>query len=419
MQQRQGQKRIVYIILPSSMSRVCGFGDGQSSFGASTLYPLFTVEPATTMRTLNSTASSDAVICVYPISGQYGTIPRFLYYACLVFGVLGRKFPWLVAGALASAMTTSSTAVIHLIIITLSQGLEPAVQDLDLLAIFCLITTGSIIFFPALHFSSTLRESRAGPLILWWGTLNGIGGALCCVVFLPYFAEDIQSTVAAEISCLAFGGSTNGTLLQSASQLADSSLDFGNCTYTCFSYSASKIRSSSEILAVPMHNIQTSLQIPFLMFPGLVFILSFWGLLTVSLKYVPYTEQLENIINRRVIRSIAGRPPLSSIRFLFYYTVSFLVNTSMTVVVLSVIPVVIIMELYLLAGGGIPKGEEYYSVGQWAPFVGVGFVLSAGMFDPFLWRNRSLKPLILPLALLPCRIDGQIDAFGGGERGHP
>ncbi|CZR67499.1 uncharacterized protein PAC_17398 [Phialocephala subalpina] len=53
------------------------------------------------------------VNCAWSISGQYGTLPRCLYYALPLFAVLARGTPWLVAGALASTLKYSGTAAIH------------------------------------------------------------------------------------------------------------------------------------------------------------------------------------------------------------------------------------------------------------------------------------------------------------------
>lgn len=47
------------------------------------------------------------VLCVYPLSGLYTPFQRILFYLLLSYGVLGRGQPWLVAGALASAMSYS------------------------------------------------------------------------------------------------------------------------------------------------------------------------------------------------------------------------------------------------------------------------------------------------------------------------
>jgi hypothetical protein len=45
--------------------------------------------------------------CVYTVTGQYGLLPRVLYYALLIFTVFTHKYIWLAAGAAASVMTFS------------------------------------------------------------------------------------------------------------------------------------------------------------------------------------------------------------------------------------------------------------------------------------------------------------------------
>lgn len=51
--------------------------------------------------------------CAYAISGQYGFLPRLLYYLLLVISLLLRKHDWLSAGALTGAMTYSASACVH------------------------------------------------------------------------------------------------------------------------------------------------------------------------------------------------------------------------------------------------------------------------------------------------------------------
>lgn len=51
--------------------------------------------------------------CAYAISGQYGFLPRLLYYLLLVISMFLRKHDWLSAGALAGAMTYSASACVH------------------------------------------------------------------------------------------------------------------------------------------------------------------------------------------------------------------------------------------------------------------------------------------------------------------
>lgn len=51
--------------------------------------------------------------CAYAISGQYGFLPRLLYYFLLMVSLFLRKHNWLSAGALAGAMTYSASACVH------------------------------------------------------------------------------------------------------------------------------------------------------------------------------------------------------------------------------------------------------------------------------------------------------------------
>src|SRR5436305_124904 len=74
----------------------------------------------------NFTAYQD-VECVYPMSGQYGSAPRALYYTLLLFIVVLRRQNWLTAGAAASCLTFGGSAAIHALILApiLSLGHPP------------------------------------------------------------------------------------------------------------------------------------------------------------------------------------------------------------------------------------------------------------------------------------------------------
>jgi hypothetical protein len=60
-------------------------------------------------------ADANRILCVYQLSGQYCLLNRLLYHAFLISAVVGHSYVWLAAGALASALTYSGTAVIHAI----------------------------------------------------------------------------------------------------------------------------------------------------------------------------------------------------------------------------------------------------------------------------------------------------------------
>ena len=51
--------------------------------------------------------------CAYAISGQYGFLPRLLYYVLLIFALILRKHTWLSPAALGVAMTYAATSSVH------------------------------------------------------------------------------------------------------------------------------------------------------------------------------------------------------------------------------------------------------------------------------------------------------------------
>ena len=51
--------------------------------------------------------------CAYAISGNYGFLPRLLYYVLLIFALILRKHTWLSPAALGVAMTYAATSCVH------------------------------------------------------------------------------------------------------------------------------------------------------------------------------------------------------------------------------------------------------------------------------------------------------------------
>lgn len=96
---------------------------------------------------LNDTFDSTnffSAYCAWPVSGQYCLLNRVLFYVLLVFAVLMRRSPWLVAGALASALSYSGTAAIHAMGLgwykaTMVQGEQDAVVLWAILSSACVI----------------------------------------------------------------------------------------------------------------------------------------------------------------------------------------------------------------------------------------------------------------------------------------
>lgn len=97
------------------------------------------LEPRGIFGPNETAAEDDSVLCVFPISGQYGFLSRLLYYGSLVFAIIGRTHKWLVLGALASALAFAGSTAIHML--TLVTSKTPAF-DLDILAAWSILTTG-------------------------------------------------------------------------------------------------------------------------------------------------------------------------------------------------------------------------------------------------------------------------------------
>lgn len=105
-----------------------------------------------------------SVSCTSAISGQYGFLPRFLYYFLLVFAVMLRHRTWLATAAVATAMSYASTAAVHIFVLLISfdngkENTSPVSgSDIDLYAAFLVVTAGAIIL-PVNHPTLALSYS--------------------------------------------------------------------------------------------------------------------------------------------------------------------------------------------------------------------------------------------------------------------
>ena len=180
--------------------------------------------------------------CVYPISGTYGLLPRILYYVTLVFAIFGRRTEWLIIGALVSALTYAGTAAIHLMALVTS---KVGVFDLDIMGAWAVLSTGALAYIGIIHWSSTLRESRAKMVMICWGILVGMS--------LIFGRSVLFSTPLSppEPACY----SSKGVLLEYPMQRFMNP-EF-SCTYKCFDISK-PMRQKSEILAIPHRVLNSS-----------------------------------------------------------------------------------------------------------------------------------------------------------------
>lgn len=156
--------------------------------------------------------------CVYPISGQYGFLPRLLYYVLLIFSLILREHDWLSTAALGTAMTYAATASVHALALLLRYRYRtPAwgnfdwiylradqLGDIDLQAIFPILVAGSIMLTPILNFSTTVRHHEAHSVLVFWGILLFCAMVPTFVIvvkgFVPYMVLSQMSTCTLDIA---------------------------------------------------------------------------------------------------------------------------------------------------------------------------------------------------------------------------
>ncbi|KAL5332379.1 hypothetical protein BJX70DRAFT_384262 [Aspergillus crustosus] len=180
--------------------------------------------------------SSPEVLCVYPLSGVYAPLQRMLFYMLLAFGVIGRRQRWLVAGALASAMTYCGAAAIHSFFLIAKA--RSSVVDLDVYGAFAATSTGIMLIAPLLAWSTTLQtvEREIRTLIILWTILTTVGAVLATATI--YVRGGTEGP-----SCLV---SRPDIMAKTVSTLHDLSR---NCTYVCSPESHPRFRSRGDVLA--------------------------------------------------------------------------------------------------------------------------------------------------------------------------
>ena len=191
--------------------------------------------------------------CIYAISGQYGFLPRLIYYLLLIFSLILRRHLWLSTAALGAAMTYAATASVHAFILllryryrtpTLSnldwiQMPPKELGDIDLQAIFPILVAGSIMLTPILNFSTTIRKHEAHSVVVIWGVL-----VFCALVptFVLVIKGVIPSVILSQLSTCTLDVTKGCTFENLAVKNVGQSLTLYNkcnCSDTCGEISGS------------------------------------------------------------------------------------------------------------------------------------------------------------------------------------
>ncbi|KFZ23728.1 hypothetical protein V502_01793 [Pseudogymnoascus sp. VKM F-4520 (FW-2644)] len=135
--------------------------------------------------------------CVYPISGQYNTLSRALFYVLIVFSLVFRRHVWISVAALGTAMTYAAVSAVHLFALVGSfhfknpGGWNPEsakeYMDIDILGIFPILTASGIMLTPILMWSNTVRRHHAQAVIVCWGALIFLALATCLGILMRGF----------------------------------------------------------------------------------------------------------------------------------------------------------------------------------------------------------------------------------------
>ncbi|KAE8443917.1 hypothetical protein EG329_001227 [Mollisiaceae sp. DMI_Dod_QoI] len=164
-------------------------------------------------RLFDPNASRFPLTCVYPMSGQYDTLSRALFYVLMIFSLVFRRHIWISVAALGTAMTYAAVSAIHLFTLVgyfrfsetePSPNTNSATEfaDVDFVGILPNLTASAIMLTPILLWSTTVRKNEAQSIVVWWGVL--IFAALACLLFKfnGFYLDELESFAICASDCI-------------------------------------------------------------------------------------------------------------------------------------------------------------------------------------------------------------------------
>lgn len=136
----------------------------------------------------NATADRDQIVCVYPLSGQYGLLSRVLFYVLIVFAFVGRCQIWLIAGVLASVLIYSGTAVVHAPILAI--GSKP-LYDLDVVGVCAILSVSCLSIYPISAWSHIIPIKQSRIIFGFWVSLVLFGGIMSLIALMRTFPTEL------------------------------------------------------------------------------------------------------------------------------------------------------------------------------------------------------------------------------------
>ncbi|OBS18913.1 hypothetical protein FPOA_10639 [Fusarium poae] len=141
----------------------------------------------------NETGDPLQVICAWPVSGQYGTGTRVLYYVLIAACLVARREEWLVNPCLAAALVLPAVAAIHGIVLTAMHN--PDAVDMDIYGAFQLCAIGILAAPVTVMMSKTYFNDPGRNTIFLWTFLLLIGLLSMTVEFYRIETHDCTKDV--------------------------------------------------------------------------------------------------------------------------------------------------------------------------------------------------------------------------------
>ncbi|KAK7918185.1 hypothetical protein PG985_010059 [Apiospora marii] len=365
--------------------------------------------------------------CVYPISGNYGLAPRFLYYFLVFFVALFQRYPKLTAGAAAYCISYAGATAVHAVLLasiagsstpsladdyvsvntTSSVWVAGRVLDHDVDATFVVVGVGclsSLIF--AVSTAAYKKMAPARSIIVLWGLLMLAGVVACLVNFYgvdegengpflqprfcpPSVDDDLPLS---SISAPILGRDWNETvwtffgLVNVSNNHATGDT---KCLYPCLA-SSQMMRDQPDIQIVsfnsllvtgsgfPVYQLMTIITwgaLPLTVLAGFVLVVGQWAGWfppADSLPFAGYASLWENL---RGESSEGDRlSPHKQMKSVKSVIVTVLQVYALIITPILMVILIVFMEWSLAP---FPQSETVWHVGQWSPLVGVGFVFIA------------------------------------------
>jgi len=127
------------------------------------------VSPVTVFLWATKLKDPNNVICVYPVSGQYGLLQRLNYYFLLLAAVLAHSKEWLVGGAFAAVMTYAGVVAVHALVLACISATHHDVLDLDVSGAWSVLSVATVMLVPMLEWSYASWDLSAQPLVCFGG----------------------------------------------------------------------------------------------------------------------------------------------------------------------------------------------------------------------------------------------------------